>query len=67
MKISCMCTFKLSHVWVQRVEGDIWGVDKRLKEHVGRGQLILSMRLVWRDVRILALRATTPSKRFICF
>jgi hypothetical protein len=33
---------------------------------VGKEQLILSMGLVWMEVRILAQRATTPSKGFFC-
>ncbi len=44
-------------------EGDIQGRvgGKRL---VGNGEVILSMGLVSREVRILAQRATTPSKEF---
>jgi hypothetical protein len=43
-----------------RVEGDVWGrggSEKGLRE---RGKLIHSMGLVWKEVRILAHRATTP-------
>jgi hypothetical protein len=52
-----------SHVWMQRVEGDNYGGgrDQRL---VGMGQLILSMGLLWREICILAQRATAPSKDF---
>jgi hypothetical protein len=57
----------MSNVWVQKVEGDIWGWGKKCKGFVGRGQLILSMGQVWREVRIFAQRATTPGQGLFCF
>jgi hypothetical protein len=34
---------------------------------VGTGQLILSMELVWIEIRILVQRATTPNKGFFLY
>jgi hypothetical protein len=48
------CQLNIRHVRVQRVEGDIWGRCGRLKGLMGKEQLILSMGLGWREVRILA-------------
>jgi hypothetical protein len=48
------CQLNISHVRVQRAEGDIWGRRGWLKGLLGKGQLILSMGLGWREVRILA-------------
>jgi hypothetical protein len=48
---------------VYEVEGDNWG-RVRDQRAVGTGQLILIMGLVWREVRILAQKATTPRERF---
>jgi hypothetical protein len=46
---------------IKKVE-EITGVWVGPKGLVGRGQLILSMGLVWREVCFLAHRATTASK-----
>jgi hypothetical protein len=53
----------MCHVWLGGSEGDVWGWGKG-KGAVKMGRLILSMGLVWAEVRILVQRATTPSKRF---
>jgi hypothetical protein len=58
------CRLNMSDVWVQRIEGDIWGQGWGPKDLVGKGRLILSMGLAWREVRILAHRDTMPNKGF---
>jgi hypothetical protein len=45
----------------------IFGVGVGAKRACGMGQLILSMGLVWREVHILAQKATTPRKGFFAF
>ncbi len=45
------------------VEVGNWG-RVRDQRAVGTGQLILIMGLVWREVRILAQKATTPGEKF---
>ncbi len=43
------------------------GVRARAKRACGKGQMILSMRLMWWEVRILLQRATTPNKGLLFF
>jgi hypothetical protein len=45
----------------------ITGVGVGAKSLWETGYLIFSMGLVWREVRILAQRSTTPSKEFLSF
>jgi hypothetical protein len=56
---------KMCHTRYQWGEVDIWVRGE--VGFVGMRRLILSMGLVWVEVRILAQRATTLSKRFSPF
>jgi hypothetical protein len=55
----------MSHVWLKRDEAGIWGSGRDQKGLVGKGQLILSMGLLWMEFCTLVQRPNTPSKGFL--
>jgi hypothetical protein len=55
----------MSHEWVQRVKGDIFYMGRGYEGLVGKGQWILSLGLMCKEVHILEQGATTLSKRFL--